>query len=472
MGGGLAYFCAFFMLFIMYVHYYFCSDGKVGTTRSDNGRKVGLLSPRRRVREERESVWLHEPSIAAFNEVMRHIVRIQFPFSCENSCYYSLSYNHPHGFGSRVHMMTAALSIALERGCILVAESKNAAEWTHNHALKPITNCTLPTSRKIKKIGKDILQRVLMRHTPKIQDLNVSITVWLTAATSFLLRPTHKFDSIIKQAISESIPHKECYNSVVGIHVRHSDKGSEAKILPFSLYLEEIANWENITSTQVKCIFVATDDLALKKDIEGKNSTCLHQSDESSEYRFITLNESRVNKLSNLEQILLELHVLAWTKTLAFTFSSNFGRLAMFLNPRNLEHSFSLHEMPKLIPLDFYQGVKFGPRSTSYGYFFVWIKANIFHQQDRNLWIVIPVPINEVRKKLSCNPARVGCSYDSKINHLRYLTDEYFCKSEDCLCCNLFPRLSGIWPHAVGPNISEIFPRSWKRYAHAENAIF
>jgi hypothetical protein len=289
----------------MCTHHYFCSDGKVGTTNTDNGRERGLQSPRRRVREDRVSVWKHEPSIAAFNEVTRHIMRIQFPFSCENSCYYSLSYNHPHGFGSRVHMMAAALSIALEKGCIFVAESKNAAEWTHDHALKPITNCTLPTSRKIKKIGKDILQKVLMMHTPKVQDLNVSITVWLTAATSFLLRPTNKFDSMIKQTISESIPQKECYNSVVGIHVRHSDKGSEAKILPFSLYLEEVANWENITSTQVKCIFVATDDLALKKDIEGKNSTLLHHNYKSGEFKFITLNESRVKKLSNLEQILL-----------------------------------------------------------------------------------------------------------------------------------------------------------------------
>ena len=101
LGWGVAFFSAIFLPFFMCAHYYFCSDGKEGTTSTDIGRKRVLLSPSRRVREERESVWLQEPSIAAFNEVTRHVMRIQFPFSCENSCYYSLSYNHPHGFGSR-----------------------------------------------------------------------------------------------------------------------------------------------------------------------------------------------------------------------------------------------------------------------------------------------------------------------------------------------------------------------------------
>ena len=299
-----------------------------------------------------------------------------------------------------------------------------------------------------------------MRHTPKISGLNISITVWHTAAISFLLRPTRTFDSTIKRAIPEYISQKDCDNAVVGIHVRHNDKGSEAKLLPFSVYLEEIANWENFTRTQVKCLFVATDDVALKKGIIAR-----HQKDEGSAYKIITLNEPSIIKLSKFEHLLLELYLLSRCKTLVFTFSSNFGRLAMFLNPRNLEHTFLPGKMPKLIPLDFYQRVKFGPRSISYGYFFTWSETNT-NQHRSSCWIILPVLINDVHKVLLCDPARAGCSYDSRITPSGNLLDKVFCMGEDCSCCKLSPRFNEILPHAFGPNISGIFPESWKDYAH------
>jgi len=355
-------------------------------------------------------------------------------------------------------MMAAALSMALEKGCILIVESKTALEWTYDHPLLPITNCSVPKSRKLKKIGKDALQKVLMRHTPKVADLNLSIMVWHSAAISFLLRPTRMFSSIIDRAISESIWQKDCNDSVVGIHVRHNDKGSEAKLLPFSLYLEEIANWENFTKAQVQCLFIATDDVTVKKDILARN-----QEGEDRQYKVITLNESSIKKLSKFEILLLELHLLSHTNTLAFTFSSNFGRLAMFLNPGNLEHAFSRDKLPKLIPLDFYQRVKFGPRSTSYGYFFVWDETNI-DQHRRSSWKILPVLINDVHKALLCSPAREGCSYDSRTIPSANNLHKILCHV-DCSCCKLFPRFKEFTPYAFGPNISAIFPDSWKRYA-------
>ena len=447
----------FFLLFMFFLTF-FPLENKGVETNFNGTWKMRKNSPPKRV-EEIEYAWPHRLALASFKEVTAHIMKTQFPLSCENSCYYSLSYNHLHGFGSRAYMMAAALSVALEKGCILIGESKNAVEWSYNYPLEPLTNCSV-SSRKLKKIGKEVLQKVLMRHTPKISDLNISITVWRTAAISFLLRPTRAFDSIINRAISESIWQKDCDDSVVGIHVRHNDKGSEAKLLPFSLYLEEIANWENFTKTQVKCLFIATDDVALKKDIIAR-----HQKDEGSAYKIITLDESNINKLSKFEQLLLELHLLSRTNSFAFTFSSNFGQLAMFLNPRNLEHTFSSDKMPKLIPLDFYQRVKFGPRSISYGYFFTWDEGNAnLHRVSS--WIVLPVMINDVRKVLSCDPARAGCSYDSRITPAGNLADKIFCKDEDCSCCKLFPRFTELSPYAYGPNISRKFPENWVNYAH------
>lgn len=425
-------------------------------------RKTNKKSPPKAVEEKIESAWADESAPASFNQVTTHIMKTQFPLSCENSCYYSLSYNHPHGFGSRAHIMAAALSVSLERGCILTVEKINAVEWTYNHLLEPLTNCSLPVSKKLKKIGKNVLQKVLMRHTPKIADLDISITVWHTAAISFLLRPTRTFNSIIDRVVSESIWEKECVDSVVGIHVRHNDKGSEAKLLPFSLYIEEIANWENFTRTRVSCLFIATDDVALKKNIIGAGI----QKGEGSAYKIITLNESSIKKLSKFEKLLLELYLLSRATTLTFTFSSNFGRLAMFLNPGNLEDAILQDKMPKLIPLDFYQKVKFGPRTMSYGYFFTWSETNI-NQYRRGSWIILPVLINDVSKGLSCDPARAGCSYDSRIIPTGKEVENVLCDNEDFTCCKLstrFNKQNKLMSYAFGPNVSVIFPDSWKNF--------
>lgn len=416
-------------------------------------------------KEDYKGVLPRDPALISFNNVRALIMKTQFPLSCVNSCFYSLSYNHPHGFGSRTHLMAAGLSVALEKGCIFVAETKTAPEWAGIQPLQPLTNCTvnLSSRRKIKKIGKAALQNVLMRHTPKLGDLRIPITVWLTAATTFLLRPTPEFDTKLQNIMKESIWHDECQESVLGIHVRQNDKGSEAKLLPFSFYLEEVAQWEKITRTHLRCLYIATDNAKLKRNIESAKFVRRPQKDEKDSYRVIVLS-SKFRELSSFEQVLLELHILSRTQTLAFTFSSNFGRLAMFLNPNNLMHSSSLDEMPKLIPLDYYQRVNFGPRSKSYGFFFIWSEIKTYICRDCHTWIILPVPINDVHKLLSCNPAKVGCSYDNnKVLSAQYKTYEKLSGNKDSSCCKLFPRKHGKWPAGIGPNVSTIFSRDWQR---------
>jgi len=358
-------------------------------------------------------------------------------------------------------MMAAGLAYSFEKGCILVAKASTSAEWIGSSTSTPLerlTNCTAPMSN-IKNIGRNVLIRLLMKHTPQLEGVRVSITLWLTVAISFLLRPKPEFISIIEKTLSQTEWYGECRNSIIGIHVRHSDKNEEARLIPFQSYLTEITRWEKISHTRAKCLFIATDDLKLRKYIINAKllvSPVLN----SSSFKAIVIKKDAIRGLSTLEQILLEIHILSRAQTLAFTFSSNFGRLAMFINPENLVKPFLDGNLPKIIPLDFYHRVKFGPRSMSYGFFFFW--TSVSNKYDSS-WKILPVLLSDVPRKLHCNPSKDGCSYS--LDHLDQHFDLFQNCSKACSCCKLFKLGDeNQFGMNIGPNLREIFPQEWLEY--------
>ena len=76
----------------------------------------------------------------------------QYPVSCVDQCFYSLSYEHKAGFGSRVHFMITGLALALENRCIFMIGFGN--EW-HSESevspFKPLSKCRCKNKKKRRK---------------------------------------------------------------------------------------------------------------------------------------------------------------------------------------------------------------------------------------------------------------------------------------------------------------------------------
>lgn len=151
----------------------------------------------------------------------------------------------------------------------------------------------------------------------------------------------------------------ECSDAVVGFPVRHGDKAKEAPQLPFEDYLDELGRWETDVGVESyhqqrhKCILLVTDD----KDLTSRMSDNPRATAGGASYHLIgTWLNSMNSALASFEMghLLLDLQLLSRARTLMFTFSSNFGQLAMQMNPTHLRQGMIPGKTPSILPLDFY----------------------------------------------------------------------------------------------------------------------
>ena len=388
----------------------------------------------------------------AFRLLSNKLMKNQYRDSCTAACFYSTKFSPNSGLGSRLQFIVAALTFAIEDGCVLIASPDSSLQLFGGSSLKELTNCKDEDAKDIKYIDlgasdmdENGLKARYMRYVPQFDDLGFkdSIMLWQSVALSFLMRATESFANIIQEVQNEIgwYDIQKCRGAVISMHVRHGDKGSETSLLPLSAYLKELALWlENAEQNQeFKCIFVATDDGDLQKRLEDSPVLELES---GRKFKVIGSWQSNVaaQKLSSSEGefgALLDLHLLSRAKTFCFTFSSNFGRLAMHMNPVHLE----ARAVSSLIPMDYYH------HAISSGFFFV-------HQQNvrRGSWSTMAVYKEKISSKLNCEP-QYGCSaqtFDSSQN-------------ETYSCCRL-PAKSDYVNGVIGPVLSEIFPDEYEKY--------
>ena len=388
----------------------------------------------------------------AFRLLSNKLMKNQYRDSCTAACFYSTKFSPNSGLGSRLQFIVAALTFAIEDGCVLIASPDSSLQLFGGSSLKELTNCKDEDAKDIKYIDlgasdmdENGLKARYMRYVPQFDDLGFkdSIMLWQSVALSFLMRATESFANIIQEVQNEIgwYDIQKCRGAVISMHVRHGDKGSETSLLPLSAYLKELALWlENAEQNQeFKCIFVATDDGDLQKRLEDSPVLELES---GRKFKVIGSWQSNVaaQKLSSSEGefgALLDLHLLSRAKTFCFTFSSNFGRLAMHMNPVHLE----ARAVSSLIPMDYYH------HAISSGFFFV-------RQQNvrRGSWSTVAVYKEKISSTLNCEP-QYGCSaqtFDSSQN-------------ETYSCCRL-PAKSDYVNGVIGPVLSEIFPDEYEKY--------
>ena len=388
----------------------------------------------------------------AFRLLSNKLMKNQYRDSCTAACFYSTKFSPNSGLGSRLQFVVAALTFAIEDGCVLIASPDSSLQLFGGSSLKELTNCKDEDAKDIKYIDlgasdmdENGLKARYMRYVPQFDDLGFkdSIMLWQSVALSFLMRATESFANIIQEVQNEIgwYDIQKCRGAVISMHVRHGDKGSETSLVPLSAYLKELALWlENAEQNQeFKCIFVATDDGDLQKRLEDSPVLELES---GRKFKVIGSWQSIVaaQKLSSSEGefgALLDLHLLSRAKTFCFVFSSNFGRLAMHMNPVHLE----ARAVSSLIPMDYYH------HAISSGFFFV-------HQQNvrGGFWSTVAVYKEKISSKLNCEP-QYGCSaqtFDSSQN-------------ETYSCCRL-PAKSDYVNGVIGPVLSEIFPDEYEKY--------
>ena len=388
----------------------------------------------------------------AFRLLSNKLMKNQYRDSCTAACFYSTKFSPNSGLGSRLQFIVAALTFAIEEGCVLIASPDSSLQLFGGSSLKELTNCKDEDAKDIKYIdsgASDMDENGLlaryMRYVPQFDDLGLkgSIMLWQSVALSFLMRATESFANIIQEVQNEIgwYDIQKCRGAVISMHVRHGDKGTETSLLPLSAYLKELALWlENAEQNQeFKCIFVATDDGDLQKRLEDSPVLELES---GRKFKVIGSWQSNVaaQKLSSSEGefgALLDLHLLSRAKTFCFIFSSNFGRLAMHMNPVHLE----ARAVSSLIPMDYYH------HAISSGFFFV-------RQQNvrRGSWSTVAVYKEKISSTLNCEP-QYGCSaqtFDSSQN-------------ETYSCCRL-PAKSDYVNGVIGPVLSEIFPDEYEKY--------
>ena len=388
----------------------------------------------------------------AFRLLSNKLTKNQYRDSCTAACFYSTKFSPEIGLGGRLQFIVAALTFAIEDGCVLIASRGSSLQLFGGSSLKELTNCKDEDAKDIKYIDSGAsdmdengLKARYMRYVPQFDDLGFkdSIMLWQSVALSFLMRATESFANIIQEVQNEIgwYDIQKCRGAVISMHVRHGDKGSETSLVPLSAYLKELALWlENAEQNQeFKCIFVATDDGDLQKRLEDSPVLELES---GRKFKVIGSWQSIVaaQKLSSSEGefgALLDLHLLSRAKTFCFTFSSNFGRLAMHMNPVHLE----ARAVSSLIPMDYYH------HAISSGFFFV-------RQQNvrRGSWSTVAVYKEKISSTLNCEP-QYGCSaqtFDSSQN-------------ETYSCCRL-PAKSDYVNGVIGPVLSEIFPDEYEKY--------
>ena len=388
----------------------------------------------------------------AFRLLSNKLMKNQYRDSCTAACFYSTKFSPNSGLGSRLQFVVAALTFAIEDGCVLIASPDSSIQLFGGSSLKELTNCKDEDAKDIKYIDlgasdmdENGLKARYMRYVPQFDDLGFkdSIMLWQSVALSFLMRATESFANIIQEVQNEIgwYDIQKCRGAVISMHVRHGDKGKETSLVPLSAYLKELALWlENAEQNQeFKCIFVATDDGDLQKRLEDSPVLELES---GRKFKVIGSWQSIVaaQKLSSSEGefgALLDLHLLSRAKTFCFIFSSNFGRLAMHMNPVHLE----ARAVSSLIPMDYYH------HAISSGFFFV-------HQQNvrGGFWSTVAVYKEKISSKLNCEP-QYGCSaqtFDSSQN-------------ETYSCCRL-PAKSDYVNGVIGPVLSEIFPDEYEKY--------
>ena len=88
----------------------------------------------------------------AFRLLSNKLMKNQYRDSCTAACFYSTKFSPEIGLGGRLQFIVAALTFAIEDGCVLIASPDSSLQLFGGSSLKELTNCKDEDAKDIKYI--------------------------------------------------------------------------------------------------------------------------------------------------------------------------------------------------------------------------------------------------------------------------------------------------------------------------------
>lgn len=221
-------------------------------------------------------------------EAQAHIYAHQNPSDCSRATLVHFP-NHPYGFGSNVHVLTAGLGHALNNGLVVVFGGYGAhlaqgdyCAYPQPRSLecffKPLSNCpiadpadvrAMPTATKENGERLDVFTANLTSLGFTSDDIK---HWWRAQAALYIMRLNDRTARLLQQrriALAEfQLLPLPLPAGTISIHIRHSDKRSEATLVPTTEYWKAALDlYSNLTSnkhaTKSQTIFLSSEDAAV-----------------------------------------------------------------------------------------------------------------------------------------------------------------------------------------------------------------
>lgn len=232
-----------------------------------------------------------------------------------------------HGFSSGIHEILRNLVQSFIGGKRLSVDTSrwhylNETPWASIfQPLNTSENCANISARlndysNLYNLPKDIAE-------PLIQHHDDPYAWWLGQFMGYIMRPS----SSLQNSIDKMKQSLQFRHPIVGLHIRRTDKASEAAYQPVEAYMAHVEEFflNNVQPNESKRIYVATDELTIIDELQNKFPEYVVLSNRNA----ARMAGSRFERYSeaSLHALLVDMFILAETDQLVCTFSSGFCRV-------------------------------------------------------------------------------------------------------------------------------------------------
>nr|XP_053643900.1 alpha-(1,6)-fucosyltransferase-like [Cherax quadricarinatus] len=297
---------------------------------------------------DEEGSWRQREAEELSEEIQHRLHRLQHPPDCATAKKLLCDLNAPCGFGCEIHHLIHCFMAAYEKNRTLILNSggwryspegwetvfQPFSETCTNFSMKNMTNwpgtndsqtvrfpdfytMNPPPVNLPLAIPQDISERLIRLHG--------SPGVWWVGQ---FIKYFFKLHPYVKEMINNTQKAIQFQHPIVGVHVRRTNKYTEARFYNVDDYMEQaeeyFAGLEILNPNITRRIYLASEEPKVYEEVKLKYphyKILYHQK------KIDVVQMSTRRSLTSLRDLLVDIHFLTHSDFVILTFSSNFGRL-------------------------------------------------------------------------------------------------------------------------------------------------